>query len=68
VLIIYIDADACPIEDEIYYVACLYGMRVAVVANTPLRVPNNALVELWFDPASEPPTIGLPNGPCPATW
>jgi uncharacterized protein YaiI (UPF0178 family) len=43
---IYIDADACPVKDEIYRVARRYGMRVAVVANTPLRVPNNALVEL----------------------
>jgi uncharacterized protein YaiI (UPF0178 family) len=45
-LTIYIDADACPVKDEIYRVAHRYEMRVAVVANTPLRVPNNALVEL----------------------
>jgi uncharacterized protein len=43
---IYIDADACPVKDEIYRVARRYGMRVAVVANKPLRIPNNALVEL----------------------
>jgi hypothetical protein len=43
---IYIDADACPVKDEIYRVARRYGMRVAVVANAPLRIPNNALVEL----------------------
>ncbi|HEY1861228.1 MAG TPA: YaiI/YqxD family protein [Gemmataceae bacterium] len=43
---IYIDADACPVKDEIYRVARRYGMRAAVVANTSLRIPNNCLVEL----------------------
>jgi uncharacterized protein YaiI (UPF0178 family) len=43
---IYIDADACPVKEEIYRVARRYGMRVAVVANTPMRVPNNAMVEM----------------------
>ncbi len=45
-LTIYIDADACPVKDEIYRVARRYSMRVAVVANVPLRVPSDALVEL----------------------
>jgi uncharacterized protein len=45
-LTIYIDADACPVKDEIYRVARRYGMRVAVVANSPLRAPSDALVEL----------------------
>ncbi|MGH7169657.1 MAG: YaiI/YqxD family protein [Gemmataceae bacterium] len=45
-LTIYIDADACPVKDEIYRVARRYTMRVAVVANTPLRVPADALFEL----------------------
>jgi uncharacterized protein YaiI (UPF0178 family) len=45
-LIIYIDADACPVKEEIYRVARRYAMRVAVVANAPLRVPADALVEL----------------------
>jgi uncharacterized protein len=43
---IYIDADACPVKEEVYRVARRYDLRVAVVANAPLRVPNNALVEL----------------------
>src|SRR5256885_224704 len=38
-LTIYIDADACPVKDEVYRVARRYEMRVAVVANAPLRVP-----------------------------
>src|SRR5690242_15431319 len=45
-LTIYIDADACPVKDEIYRVARRYAMRVAVVANAPLRVPAGGLVEL----------------------
>jgi uncharacterized protein YaiI (UPF0178 family) len=46
VLTIYIDADACPVKDEVYRVAGRYGMRVVVVANDTLRVPSNPLVEL----------------------
>jgi len=49
-LIIYIDADACPVKDEIYRVARRYAMRVAVVANAPLRTPTDALVELVVRP------------------
>ena len=45
-LIVYIDADACPVKDEIYRVAARYKMRVAVVANSPMRVPTDALVEM----------------------
>jgi uncharacterized protein YaiI (UPF0178 family) len=48
--IIYIDADACPVKDEAYRVARRYGMRVVVVANMPLRVPAEALVELVLRP------------------
>ena len=45
-LILYVDADACPVKDEIYRVAQRYSMRVIVVANTALRVPRDPLVEL----------------------
>src|SRR5438552_8409989 len=44
--IIYVDGDACPVKEEVYRVARRYGLRVAVVANAPLRVPADALVEL----------------------
>ena len=47
---IYIDADACPVKDEVYRVARRYGVRVAVVANAPLRVPADALIELVVRP------------------
>jgi uncharacterized protein YaiI (UPF0178 family) len=49
-LTIYIDADACPVKEEIYRVARRYSMRVAVVANAPLRVPAEPLVELVVRP------------------
>ncbi|SRR6266511_105922 len=49
-LILYIDADACPVKDEVYRVARRYQMRVAVVANAPLRVPADALFELVVRP------------------
>jgi uncharacterized protein YaiI (UPF0178 family) len=39
VLAIFVDADACPVKDEVYRVATRYGLPVAVVANAPLHVP-----------------------------
>jgi uncharacterized protein YaiI (UPF0178 family) len=45
-LTIFIDADACPVKDEVYRVAGRYGLAVKVVSNTPLRVPADAQVEL----------------------
>jgi uncharacterized protein YaiI (UPF0178 family) len=45
-LTIYVDADACPVKDELYRVARRYAMPVKVVANAPLRVPAGGLVEL----------------------
>jgi uncharacterized protein YaiI (UPF0178 family) len=45
-LTIYIDADACPVKDEVYKVARRYGLKVFVVANATLRVPADPLVEL----------------------
>ena len=36
---LYIDADACPVKDEVYRVAQRYGLRVHVVANAYIHVP-----------------------------
>jgi hypothetical protein len=49
-LIIFVDADACPVKDEVYKVARRYRMHVAVVANTALRVPADSLIELVVCP------------------
>jgi uncharacterized protein YaiI (UPF0178 family) len=43
---IYVDADACPVKEEVYRVARRYGIKVYVVANAPLRVPPEDLIEL----------------------
>ena len=43
---IFVDADACPMKDEIYVVATRYGIRVAVVANAPLYVPGGMGAQL----------------------
>src|SRR5262245_50803392 len=45
-LTVFVDADACPVKDEVYRVARRYGFRVAVVANAPMRVPADPLIEL----------------------
>jgi hypothetical protein len=49
-LTIYIDADACPVKEEVYHVARRYSLRVAVVANAPLRVPTEDTVQLVVCP------------------
>ena len=43
---IYMDADACPVKAEVYRVARRYEIKVYVVANSPLRVPAEDLIEL----------------------
>ena len=43
-IVILVDADACPVKDEIYRVAARHALPVAVVANAPLLVPRDALV------------------------
>jgi uncharacterized protein YaiI (UPF0178 family) len=41
----YIDADACPVKDEVYRVAARYGAPVKVVANSFIAVPADPLIE-----------------------
>jgi uncharacterized protein YaiI (UPF0178 family) len=43
---ILIDADACPVKDETYRVAVRYGIRVKVVTNSWMRVPDREEIEL----------------------
>ncbi len=43
---IYIDADGCPVKDEIYKVATRYRIKVFVVANKFLKIPQDPLVEM----------------------
>jgi uncharacterized protein YaiI (UPF0178 family) len=42
---ILVDADACPVKDEIYKVAWRREVPVKVVSNSHIRVPAHALIE-----------------------
>ncbi len=44
-MIIYIDADACPVKDEAYKVALRYGLHTFVVANAHIQIPAHPLIE-----------------------
>lgn len=43
---IYIDADGCPVKEEVYRVAERYKLSVIVVANTYLNVPASPLIQM----------------------
>jgi uncharacterized protein len=43
-ILILIDADACPVKDEVYKVAWRYGVRVLLVSNSPIRIPDHPLI------------------------
>ncbi|HZU52523.1 MAG TPA: YaiI/YqxD family protein [Holophagaceae bacterium] len=43
---VFVDADACPVKDEIYRVAKRLGLKVFVVANGRLTVPRDPMIEL----------------------
>lgn len=40
---ILVDADACPVKDEIYRVATRHGVSVVVISNSGMRVPTGPL-------------------------
>lgn len=42
---ILVDADACPVKEEVYKVAFRHGAAVRIVSNSRLRVPDHPLVE-----------------------
>jgi uncharacterized protein YaiI (UPF0178 family) len=42
---IFIDADACPVKDEVYKVAQRYGLKTVVVANSFIQVPPSSMIE-----------------------
>ena len=43
---IFIDADGCPVKDEVYRVARRYDLEVALVANSSMRTPSDKTVEM----------------------
>ena len=42
---IYVDADACPVKDEVFRVAARYGLHVFVVANSVMTLPREPWIE-----------------------
>jgi uncharacterized protein YaiI (UPF0178 family) len=50
---IYVDADACPVKDEVYRVAGRNGLKVYVVTNSYMAVPRDPLIE----------RVAVPSGP-----
>jgi len=66
---ILVDADACPVKDEIYKVAWRLEVPVTLVSNQHLRIPQHALVDRvvvgagfdaaddWIAEASGPGTV-----------
>ncbi|MFT8345498.1 YaiI/YqxD family protein [Gluconobacter oxydans] len=48
-----VDADACPVKDEIYRVGARYGLKTIIVANSWMNIPQSPLIE----------RIVVPEGP-----
>lgn len=44
-IVILVDADACPVKDEVYKVAARHGLRTYVVANAPIAIPRDPSIE-----------------------
>ncbi len=42
---LFIDADACPVKDEVYRVAERYGLKVFVVSNSWINTRRDAFIE-----------------------
>lgn len=43
---ILVDADACPVKDEIYRVAERLDVPVIIVANSPMRIPREDFIRM----------------------
>jgi uncharacterized protein len=42
---ILVDADACPVKEEIYKVAFRHEVPVTIVSNSPIRIPTHPLID-----------------------
>ena len=70
---IFIDADACPVKDEVYKVAARYGLKTLVVSNSFIRTPVSPMIEAvvveagpdiaddWIADQAEPGDIVVTN-------
>jgi uncharacterized protein YaiI (UPF0178 family) len=43
---IYIDADSCPVKQEVYRVAARYRLNVILVSNSRMKLPDNVSARL----------------------
>ena len=43
---IFVDADACPVKQEVYRVAKRYQLQVTLVANSPMQMPEEDWLKL----------------------
>lgn len=44
-ILILVDADACPVKDEVYRVAARHGLKTVVVANAFIAIPRDPAIE-----------------------
>ena len=44
-MIVFVDADACPVKAEVYKVAARFGVKTFIVANSYLNLPRDPLIE-----------------------
>lgn len=68
---LYIDADACPVKDEVYRVGARTGCPVVVVANSFIRTPQDVrlvvvdagpdLADDWIAEQTRPRDITITN-------
>jgi len=49
-LVIYIDADGCPVKEEVYKVALRYQLFVFVVANKSINIPLHPQIQMKIVP------------------
>jgi uncharacterized protein YaiI (UPF0178 family) len=43
-MIIYVDADACPVKEETYRVAARYGLQTIIVSNSYIQIPPSPII------------------------
>ena len=46
VIKLYVDADACPVKNEVFRVARRYRLKVYLVSNSSMRIPPDEFIEL----------------------
>lgn len=45
-VVVYVDADGCPVKGEVLHVARRYSLKVVFVANSWMRTPSDPLLDL----------------------